>query len=247
MNPPGLFCFGHRGACGHEPENTLRSVRRALELGANGVEVDVYLVEGRLVVIHDDTLERTTNGAGLVADKSFDQLRSLDAGDGERIPTLEEVFDTVNRRAVVNIELKGPGTAAPVAQTIKQYVETRGWRYEDFLVSAFDHTQIQLARQLLPEIRTGALIESAPPGLAAFAERLGAWSLHADRRCVTPELVADAHRRGLKVFVYTANQPDEIALMAALGADGVFTDYPDRVAAFLRAGNDTGAMRKTDG
>ncbi len=106
MKVPNLFCFGHRGARGHEPENTLRSVRQALELGANGIEVDVHPADGRLVVIHDDTLNRTTNGAGLVAEKTFSYLRSLDAGQGERIPTLEEVFDVVNRRAVINVELK---------------------------------------------------------------------------------------------------------------------------------------------
>jgi glycerophosphoryl diester phosphodiesterase len=234
MNAPTLFCFGHRGARGHEPENTLRSVRKALELGADGIEVDVYVVEDRLIVIHDDTLERTTNGAGRVAEKSFAYLRSLDAGQGERIPVLEEVFDTVNRRAVINVELKGPGTAAPVVRLIERYVGERGWRHEDFLVSAFDPAQIETAKRLLPEIPTGALIEKAPPDLAAFAERLGAWSLHPGTRCVTPELVADAHRRGLKVFVFTVNKPAEIAAMAALGADGVFTDYPDRVADFLR-------------
>lgn len=235
MAAPKLICFGHRGARGYEPENTLRSVRKALELGANGVEVDVYLVEGRLIVIHDDTLERTTDGVGFVAEKSFAYLRSLDAGQGERIPTFEEVIDTVNRRAVINVELKGPGTAAPVAQIIGQYVRERGWRHEDFLVSAFDPAQIETAKKLLPDIRTGALIEKVPPGLAAFAERIGAWSLHPSKRCVTPELVADAHQRGLKVFVFTVNQPADIASMVAVGVDGVFTDYPDRVATFLRA------------
>jgi glycerophosphoryl diester phosphodiesterase len=229
-----LFCFGHRGARGHEPENTLRSVRKALELGANGIEVDAHLVEGRLIVIHDDTLDRTTSGVGPVVEKPFAYLRSLDAGRGERIPTLAEVFDTVNRRAVINVELKGPGTAAPVVRLIEQYVRASGWRYENFLVSSFDFMQIQAARRLRPEIRTGALIEKVPPGLAEFAERLGAWSLHPGRRCVTPELVDDAHRRGLKVFVFTVNQPAEIASMAALRVDGVFTDYPDRVVTFLR-------------
>jgi glycerophosphoryl diester phosphodiesterase len=186
-------------------------------------------------VIHDDTLERTTNGVGLVMEKSFAYLRSLDAGHGERISTLEEVFDTVNRRAVINVELKGPDTAAPVVQIIDQYVRERAWRHDDFLVSAFDLAQIQTAKKLLPEIRTGALIEKVPPGLAAFAERLGAWSLHPAKACVTPELVTDAHRRGLKVFVFTVNRPAEIASMQALGVDGVFTDYPDRVVTFLRA------------
>ncbi|HKI69483.1 MAG TPA: glycerophosphodiester phosphodiesterase family protein [Verrucomicrobiae bacterium] len=237
MKPRELFCFGHRGARGHEPENTLRSVRRALELGANGIEVDVYLADGRLIVIHDDTLSRTTNGSGCVAEKSFAYLRSLDAGKGERIPTLAEIFGSVNRRAVINVELKGPGTAESVVHLIERYIQAKNWRYEDFVVSSFDHSQIQTIKRLQPKIRTGALIKIVPPGLAKFAERLGAWSLHPGKRCVTPKLVADAHRRGLKVFVFTVNRPSEIAAMAALGVDGVFTDYPDRVVAFLRAQN----------
>lgn len=235
MKTPAFICFGHRGACGHEPENTLRSIRRALELGANGIEVDVHLADGHLMVIHDDTLNRTTNGTGSIAEKSFAYLRSLDAGKGERIPTLEEVFDTATRRAIINIELKGPGTAEPVVRLIERYVRDSGWHYEDFLVSSFDLVQIQTAKKLLPEVHIGALIEKVPQGLAAFAEELKAWSLHPGKRCVTSELVADAHQRGLTVFVFTINRPAEIAAMTALGVDGVFTDYPDRVAAFMRS------------
>jgi glycerophosphoryl diester phosphodiesterase len=229
MKPQKLFCFGHRGARGHEPENTVRSVRRALELGADGVEVDVYFVDGQLVVIHDDTLERTTNGRGRVAGKSFAYLRSLDAGSGERIPTLAEIFTVVNRRAVINVELKGPHTAAPVAALITEYVNRRGWSFGDFLVSSFDHARLREARQLCPDLRIGALIMKAPRGVAQFAETLGAWSLHPDKRCVTPKLVADAHGRGLKVFVFTINRPGEIARMKMLGVDGVFSDFPERV------------------
>ena len=147
MTPEKLFCFGHRGACGHEPENTVRSVRRALELGADGVEVDVHFADGHLVVIHDDTLERTTDGHGCVAKKTFDHLRSLDAGLGEHIPTLAEIFDAVNRRGVINVELKAPHTAAPVAALIAEYVNRRGWSYDDFLVSSFDHAQIREAKK----------------------------------------------------------------------------------------------------
>ena len=231
MTQQKLFCFGHRGACGHEPENTVRSVRKALELGADGIEVDVYFADGHLMVIHDDTLARTTNGHGRVMKKSFTYLRSLDAGSGEHIPTLAEIFDAVNRRAVINVELKGPHTAAPVTALIAGYVNQRGWSYDDFLVSSFDHARIREATRLCPDVRIGALIMKAPRGLAKFAETLGAWSLHAASRCVTPELVADAHRRGLKVFVFTINHPREIARMKKLGVDGVFSDFPERVVA----------------
>lgn len=229
MTAQKLFCFGHRGACGHEPENTVRSVRKALELGADGIEVDVYFVDGQLVVIHDDTLQRTTSGKGRVMEKSFAYLRSLDAGLGERIPTLAEIFDAVNRRAVINVELKGPHTAAPVAALISEYVKNRGWKFEDFLVSSFDQAQIREIKQLCRRIRIGALIEKTPRSLAQFAEALGAWSLHAGKHCVTPALLEDAHRRGLKVFVFTINQPREVAQMKMLGVDGVFSDFPERV------------------
>lgn len=229
MNTKQFFCLGHRGAAGHEPENTLRSVRKALELGAHGIEVDVHFVDGQLVVIHDDTLQRTTNGHGPLTRKTFADLRSLDAGRGERIPTLAEVFDTVNRRALINVELKGPRTAAPVVAMIDGYVRHRGWRYGDFLLSSFDHEQIREARHLQPLVQIAPLINKAPPDLAGFAERMYAWAVNVSKRCITRALVDDAHARGLKVFVYTVNEPHEIENMKSLGVDGVFSNFPERV------------------
>jgi glycerophosphoryl diester phosphodiesterase len=229
VNTQKLFCFGHRGACGHEPENTLRSVRRALELGAHGVEVDVHLADGQLMVIHDDTLQRTTNGVGRIAEKTFDYLRSLDAGLGEHIPTLAEVLDTVNHRAVINVELKGPGAAVPVVTLIDEYVHKHGWRYEDFLLSSFDHEQIREAKLLQPQIRIAPLIDKVPRGQAKFAQQMSAWSVNISRRCVTRTLVEDAHFRGLKVFVFTVNEPKDITRMKSLGVDGVVSDFPERV------------------
>jgi glycerophosphoryl diester phosphodiesterase len=229
MKTQRLFCFGHRGARGHEPENTLRSVRKALELGTDGVEVDVYYVDGELVVIHDRSLGRTTNGSGWVLRKSFAYLRSLDAGQGETIPTLAEVFDTVQHRAVINVELKGPRTAAPVVDLIDQYVQQRGWRYEEFLVSSFDHAQLREVRRLRPEIRLGVLVDKVPRRLIAKAGQLGAWSVNLPGKRVTPALIAEAHRCGLKVLAFTVNKPEEILRLEKLGVDGVFSDYPERV------------------
>jgi glycerophosphoryl diester phosphodiesterase len=229
MTTQKLLCFGHRGACGHEPENTVRSVRRALELGADGIEVDVQLADGELVVIHDATLKRTTNGKGRVANKSFAYLRSLDAGSGERIPTLAEILNVVNRRGVINIELKGPHTAAPVAALVAEHVKLQGWSFSDFLISSFDHARIREVKRLCPDIRIGALVTRTPRGLAKFTERLGAWSVHVDKRRVTPKLVADAHGRGLKVFAFTVNEPHEITRMRTMEVDGVFSDFPERV------------------
>ncbi len=126
--------IGHRGACGYEPENTISSFKKALELGVDAIELDVYVLgRGELVVIHDDKVDRTTNGKGYVLDYSFEELRKLDAGNGQTIPTLEEVLDLVNMKTSVNIELKGTGTAKAVASTIYNYL-AKGWSEEQLMV-----------------------------------------------------------------------------------------------------------------
>ncbi len=224
-----LTCFGHRGAAGHAPENTLASVEKAIELGVDWIEVDVYNIEGELVVFHDDRLERTTNGTGYVMEQSRTYLRTLDAGNGEKIPLLPEIFDLVDHRVGINIELKGTNTAQPVVQLIERYVANHNWCYQDFLVSSFNHHELQAVKQLQPEIRTGALIVALPIDYAAFAEKLGAYSVHPSIEFINREFVADAHRRNLNVFVFTVNHPDDLSKMETLGADGVFTDYPEIV------------------
>jgi glycerophosphoryl diester phosphodiesterase len=224
-----MIAIGHRGAAGYEPENTLRSIRKALELDVPWIEIDVYFVDGRLIVFHDDELDRTTNGTGSVQEQTFAYLRTLDAGKGEQIPTLEEVLDTVDHKAGVNIELKGKATAEPVVEVIRHYIQNKGWTYDSFLVSSFDHPQILEAKRLDPAVRIGVLIDARPIFRATIAEKMDAYSINLDRRFVTRRLVKDAHRRGLKVFVYTVNEINDFQRMIAIGVDGVFSDYPDRV------------------
>ena len=113
-----MLIIGHRGACGLEPENTLRSVQRAMDLGVDMVEIDIYEHEGRLIVMHDETLDRTTNGVGKYSDYSLDHLRKLDAGKGERIPYLEEVIELTRDKVGLNIEIKGRGVVPLLDQTI---------------------------------------------------------------------------------------------------------------------------------
>ena len=159
-----MLKIGHRGAMGHEPENTLCSFQKALELGVDMIELDVYVLKtGELVVIHDDKVDRTTNGHGYVIDKSFKEIRSLDAGQGEKIPTLNEVFGLVDKKVPINVELKGEGTAIPVAKLIEQYINDKGWTEEHFLVSSFDHPELKKFKELKPNIRIGALITGIWP------------------------------------------------------------------------------------
>ena len=235
MNRAELLCIGHRGAMGHAPENTLLSFKKALELGASCVEGDVYYVDGHLMVMHDDRLERTTNGSGFLMDHDFDELRSLDAGDGEKIPTLEEVFETVDLRAGVNIELKGSGTAGPVVDFIAARRKD-GWRDDLILVSSFNHTELEAVHRMDPQIKLGVLISGPTVDAVGVAVALGAYSVHFPLKSIDRGLVDDAHSRGLRVFVFTVNDPDDIRRMDGLGVDGVFTNYPERVLSHQNRG-----------
>ena len=145
-----FLVIGHRGASGYEPENTLRSFEKALELGCSWIELDVHVVGDQLVVIHDDDLSRTTDGFGLVSTSSFNYLRSLNAGKGEQVPTLQEVLDLVGQRCRVNIELKGRGTAKLLSTLLRK----RSSKRDQFLVSSFDHTELV---QMNPRFRRGAI------------------------------------------------------------------------------------------
>jgi glycerophosphoryl diester phosphodiesterase len=228
MNTKELLCIGHRGAMGHAPENTLLAIRKALALGTPCMEIDVYSVDGHLVVFHDSRLERTTNGTGYLLDQKFDDLRKLDAGSGEKIPTLKEAFEVINLNAGVNIELKGPDTAGPVAKFIAKMRES-GWSDELVLVSSFNHRELSQVRRLDPRIKLGAMIVGLPLDDAKFAECLGAYSVHLSLEFVDCRFVKDAHNRGLRVFVFTVDHPGDIDKMRKLGVDGVFTNYPERV------------------
>lgn len=223
-----MLVIGHRGARGLAPENTLAGFRRALELGAPWVELDVQLHGGELLVFHDERLERCTNGRGRLDRHDLAYLRGLDAGGGERIPFLGEVLDLVDQRAGVNIELKtANGTAAAVAKLLRAYLE-RGWQPERWLVSSFHLPELRAFRRLLPEVPVGALLCGVPLDLAACGTALGAASVNLALDFADAALVADAKQRGMKAYVYTVNEPDDFARMEALGIDGVFTDYPDR-------------------
>jgi glycerophosphoryl diester phosphodiesterase len=229
-----MVCIGHRGAKGLEPENTLRSIRKALELGCRWVEIDVWQVEGELLVFHDRRLERCTNGRGPLLRTPLAELRRLDAGGGEQIPLLAEVLDQVRGKASINIEIKGPDVVSALVDAVRAELAA-GTPPEAMLVSSFDHPQLEGFHQAETGVPIGALTYGFPQGLAAYAERLGAWSANVALEFVDRRLVEDAHARGLKVLVYTVNEPDDIEAMDRLGVDAIFSDYPDRVFTYLRS------------
>ena len=226
-----LLCIAHRGAMGHAPENTIASIRKALELGATCLEIDVYSVNGYLLVIHDERLERTTNGKGKLWEHDFGYLRSLDAGNGEQIPTLAEVCGEIDGKACLNIELKGSNVAADVVYFIQTMLhpDISSWRREQLIISSLDHRALEQVRKLDPSLNIAALGYSIPADHARFAQDLGAIAVNPSLELVDQAYVDDAHARGLQVYVYTVNEPEDLQAMADLGVDGVFTNYPERV------------------
>ena len=222
--------IGHRGAMGHEPENTLASVKKALELGVHMIEVDVHRSkDGHMMVIHDETLKRTTNGRGYVAKKTLAQLTRLDAGNGERIPTLVDVLDCIDKKAMVNVELKGKRTIRPVLRIIDHFVQEKGWSYDQFILSTMTRSRLKKLVKAKPKVKIGALLGYRPNGFLKFAQKCGAYSVHVRLRHFYPPLVKQAHALGLQVYVWTVNEKDSIERVVKMGADGIFSDYPDRI------------------
>lgn len=224
--------LGHRGARHEAPENTLGSIERALRAGVEGIEVDVHLSrDGRVVVIHDETVDRTCPGAhGRVDAMDWAALRRLDAGQGERIPSLEEVLGLVRGRAELFVELKVPGSEPAVVRTIAEAGQTSGC-----LVKAFDHRLAARAKALAPALRAGCLLVARPVDPVGLVRAAQADFLSLNVHYVDADLVALCHAAGLFVCAWNCNQPAELPALRATGIDWLGTDAPTTLAPAARA------------
>jgi glycerophosphoryl diester phosphodiesterase len=224
-----MLNIGHRGASGYEPENTLRSFSRALTMNIDAIELDVHLTKDKkLVVIHDNSVKRTTNGKGWVRNLTLKELKKLDAGLDEKIPTLKEVFDLVNKKVFINIELKGKGTAKPVARLIEQYTK-KGWWYNHFVISSFNFKELEDFYKINKKVRIGVLFERNPNDFFKKAALINAYSINFPMPLVTKKYVEKAHKQSLKLLVWTVNTKKDITRMKKLKVDGIFTNFPDRI------------------
>lgn len=225
-----ILKIGHRGVKGYEPENTLISFEKAIEMGADGIELDVHLsIDGHLIVIHDETIDRTTNGKGFVNQLTLQELKSFTINNEHEIPTLEEVLDLVDQRCFVNIELKNQDTAEKVVQLIEHYISDKKWNHSQFIVSSFDWNALQQVRFLNENIRIGVLTETDLDLAISFARFMKAEALHPDFQLLTNEYVAKIQEKGILVFPWTVNEKDAIQRMKSCSVDGIITDFLDRV------------------
>ena len=229
--------FAHRGASAHAPENTIAAFELALAQGADAIELDVKLTsDGYVIVHHDDTVNRTTNGTGRIKDLSLAALRTLDAGSsfsekfkGEKIPTLEEVFETVGKRTFINVELTNYKTRRDsLVETVCMLVKKHRMQ-KRVIFSSFFASNLSKARSYLPEV---------PRGLLALSGFLGAWArsfgfvfgkyeaLHPHLHDMTQQEVARVHRLNRRIHVWTVNREEDMRRLFGWDVDGIFTDDP---------------------
>ena len=205
-------------------ENTLPSFQRAVQLGVGAIELDIYWHDGELLVIHDDTLNRTTNGRGRITRLGLTQLRALNAGDGAQIPLLAEVFASVPARIAINLELKGPATAAPVAAALALWKPPH-----DILVSSFEHQQLRDFRAINSTTAVAPLFHKPSKQILQTGVELGASAINISSRIATASRLGMIREAGFGVVVYTVNSLRSARRLARDGATGVFTDRPDRI------------------
>lgn len=230
MSLPQPRIVGHRGAMGVEPENTVRSFRRAVRDGVDAVELDLRTSsDGVLVICHDRTVDRTTNGRGLVAEQTFAELRALDAGEGERIPTFEEVVEAVDG-VLIQAELKAIEAVPLLSRVVRE--RDLGDRV---IVTSFHEDMLAEAARLLPDVPRGLIFSELPDDGLARAKALGASLLCAGIGSLRRDHVEACHADGLDVCGWLVNDSEVLATALELGCDAVTSDLPGELVA-ARAG-----------
>ncbi len=198
-------------------------------MGADGIELDVHCTaDGEVVVMHDETLDRMTNGKGPVASLPLAELKKLTLQGGEPIATLSEALRVVGKRALVYVEVKRAQDAVAAAKVLDKHI-AQGWDSKKLWLISFAHAGLKEAQEAVPKLLIGASLKQCEPSSVADAKALGARAVLPAYRTVTREFVAQAHAQGLEVIVWTVNTPQDIARMRELGVDGIISDYPDRV------------------
>ncbi|GFZ91838.1 glycerophosphoryl diester phosphodiesterase [Paenibacillus marchantiophytorum] len=234
-----MLIIAHRGASGHAPENTMAAFRLALDMNADGLELDVHQTkDGEVVICHDDDVKRTTNGQGLIQDMTLEELQRLDAGSwygerfrGEKIPTLHEFMALIaETRLLINLEIKNlpfyyKGIEEKIVRTVLEHD-----LLERVVISSFDHYVLAAIVELEPRMKLGLLFGTSKSEPWSYVEQLPfrAYSLHPHYTVVNEEYIARSHSQGYKVYPYTVNERAWAEPLAIAGLDGVITNYPDR-------------------
>jgi len=240
MTTPVCMVIAHRGASSYAPENTLAAFDLALQMGVRQIELDVHSSrDDHIVVIHDDTVDRTTNGSGLVASQTLAELRQLDAGAwfgatfaGERIPTFEEVLARYQGRVHLHVELKGhtPSLAQRTAELIRQH-----GMVGQVTITSFQQVRLEEIRTAAPELPSGWLVGDVSDAVIAQARAMGVAQLCPRANTVTTELVRRLHAEGFVVRAWGVTTEELMQQVVQAGADGMTVNFPDKLIAYLQS------------
>jgi len=226
------YVVGHRGAAGLQPENTIEGFEYALSLGCEYVETDVQLsADGHLVIIHDDAVDRTTNGVGRVGEMTLARLRDLDAGQGRQIPLLQEVLDVVRGRAILLCELKGPFTPDPAARQVMANL-----MQEQVIFTSFHQGRLARIKEIDARLQIGAIYGDPPEDALEQALALGAQTAGIHYSKLTEAFVAQARRLGINLRVWNPDEEADIQRVIDLDPTGISSNRPDRVMKLLGRG-----------
>ncbi len=216
--------IAHRGASAYAPENTLLAIKKAIDLKAGMIEIDVHkCLTGEIIVFHDEKIQNKK-----IMSTPLAEIKKICLPQNQKIPLLQEVIDLINRKAILNIELKGKDTAQGTASIIKKYVD-KGWNYKDFLVTSYYYKELRQIKKTSQKIRTGLVFRGIPFGHVWLAKKIGCSTIISHKYHTTEWLVKRAKKAGLKIYVWTVNDEKEIKFFKEIKVDGIITDYPDKV------------------
>lgn len=222
--------IGHRGAMGHETENTLASVQKAMDLGVDMIEIDVFKIEsGEIVVFHDDTVDRLANGPGKIEEYNIFDLKKLILDGGHKIPMLQDVLKLIDNKVALNIELKGANTSDKVNFIMDYYVNERNWTADNFIISSFNWDELREMRRINPTVRIAVLTEGNPVEAIPIAKELNAEAINPYFKKLNLEVANEIREAGFKIYTWTVNEPEDINSVKRMGVDGVISNYPERV------------------
>nr|WP_315243539.1 glycerophosphodiester phosphodiesterase family protein [uncultured Flavobacterium sp.] len=225
-----ILKIAHRGAKAYEPENTLQAFQKALDLNSDGIELDVHLSsDGHIIVMHDETIDKMTNGKGDINTYTLAELKSFLIADEFQIPTLNEVFDLVNKNCFINVELKNADTSKNVVSLIEEYITEKGWNYDHFIISSFDWNALKEVHNLNSNIPIGVLTEEDLDTALAFAESIQAKAIHPDFHLLNADNVRKMQEKGFWVLPWTVNVEEDIQKVKSYNVNGIISDFPDKI------------------
>ena len=225
-----ILNIGHRGAMGYEPENTIASIKKAIDLGADGFEIDVFrCLSGEIVLFHDKYLDKLTNGEGLIEKKSLTDLKKLSVlGTVNKIPTLEEVLNIINKQVFLNIELKGKNTAKASLELVEKFINQKKISSQNILFSSFDWNELEKLRELNSDVKIALITENDPLLAIETAKKLKAFAINPNYKDLNKKNIKIIHNNDFKIYTWTVNNKRDISKMKLLKVDGIITDFPDR-------------------